>query len=238
MKKTIPRRCAVSGGIVVCLVTLVLLVVPGVAGAYTFDLTDARDWARSHYDNRLYQNDYYDCMCTAFVSLTYRKGADAPFRDVGYFHDHAWWVDPDACGPDVVVMWHTDSWTAAKNFNDFYAGWAPSGTSWTRVTSHRCSIAPVEDDRWSGGHIVFYHDAEGGATDGGNTWNYYHSAVIYARHMQTTYAGHGWGTCKVERTGQQDGSHYRDPSFVNMADHRSIDYRKARFVSISTLVND
>jgi hypothetical protein len=218
-------------------VTLVLLVVPGAAGAYTFDLTDARDWAQSHYDNRLYQNDYYNCICTVLVSLTYRKGAGAPFRREGYYADDAWWVDPDACGWDVVVMWRSPSWVFAKDFNGFYAGWAPSGTSWIQKTSHRCSIAPVEDDRWSGGHVVFYHNTVGGTTDGGNSWDYYHTAVIYARHMRTTYAGNGWGTCKVERTGIQD-SPYRNPCFLNLADRHSIDYRKARFVSVSTLVND
>lgn len=101
-------------------------------------------------------------------------------------------------------------------------------------------MAPQEDDRWAGGHIVFYHDAD---SQGNNSTNYFHMGVIYARHGYSTYAhdkgmSNCYGTCKVDWTGAGDNPWYRTPNFINLADRYSSSDRYYYFVQVNTLVNN
>lgn len=59
--------------------------------------------------------------------------------------------------------------------------------------------------------------------------------LIYARHAESVDHRGWYGTCKVDRTG--DSNVYHGPNFINLRDHRSLDYRKTVFVQVNTLVN-
>lgn len=205
------------------------------ARAYTFNLTNARDWARAHYNDRLYTTDRINCWCTGLVSCTYRFGASVPQGGGNPPSPAAWWSDPDDWGRDTGPTWWSDSWFAAKYFRDHFNGYEPSGTTWVRQTMHLCWNAAQEDDRWSGGHVVFYH----GQKDGACKYDYSHSAIIYGRHVRSAFGGR-YGTCKVERTGNEgppDGP-YRNCNLINLSDRKSEAYRKSHYVQVNTLVNN
>lgn len=226
------HRVAVTVGLAV-VVSTGLAVFASTACAFTFNLTDARDWARAHYNDRLYLSDYQNGICTGLVSCTYRFGASVPRGHVGYNDTAAWWSDPDDWGSDVGPTWWSDTWFAAQNFRNHFNSYEPSGTTWTRKTRHRCSAAPDSDDRWSGGHVVFYHHTDANLDI---VVDYFHSAVIYGRNVNSAFS-EGNGTCKVERTGPGESPPYRNCNFINLK-REGAAYRQLYFVQVNTLVNN
>mgnify|MGYP005866931061 CR=1 FL=1 len=230
---------ACRGGPVVVLLLFLALLLPPSASPYAFHHQKARNWVQEHYDDTLYSGAYYNEMCTCLVSLAYRKGAGVPFRHYGYYDISAFWSDPDSWGSSVVLMYRSPSWVACDLFRDHFNDYPPAGNDWIRVTRHRCSAAPDEDDRWAGGHVVFYHNTVDGEAGGACANDYFHTGMIYARHTQSYYANMlgylPYGTCKVERT---SGEVYRPPNLINLRDRCSSIYRQSHFVQVNTLVYD
>lgn len=203
--------------------------------AFAFSRTGTRDWVQANYFKKFY-SDSNNVVCTTMCSLSYRFGGGVPRvvksdpqNDAGFYSN------PDGWGSSVDLLEHSNSWTFNPAFRDHFQNHAPSGTDWTRVTRHRCNVAPDEDDRWSGGHIVFYHGSVNNSPTGASKQDYFHGAVIYARHTESVFERGWWGTCKVDRTG--DSKVYMGPNFINLRDHTTLDYRKRHFVQVNTLVN-
>ena len=231
------------------LVLAIMVTIPGIAvlsppcaKSYAFHHQDARDWVRAHYNARMYGNDFWNDKCTCMVSLAYRKGAGVPFRRVGYYAADAFWVDPDSWGASVPgPNFYSPSWVNVKAFRDFFNSYPPQGNVWRRVTNHRCSAAPTEDDRWSGGYVVFYHHSVDNRPDGACAFDYYHTGMIYGRHVRSWYGSMPYGTCKVERTSDEV---YRDSNLINLKDRfpnvggQPHPTRKKNFVQVNTLVYD
>lgn len=130
-------------------ILLAAMLVPASASGYAFHKESARDWVQANFYKTLYNQQYYDRTCTCLVSLAYRKGAGVPFRDYGDNDTEAWWVDPDASGGAVVLMYRSPSWVNVGEFRNHFNSYPPAGNDWIRVTRHRCSVAPDSDDRWA-----------------------------------------------------------------------------------------
>lgn len=213
------------------------LLVPATAGAYAFHKEDARDWVQANFYKSLYSLDYYDRTCTCLVSLAYRKGAGVPFRDYGDNDTEAWWVDPDAWGGTVVLMYRSPSWVNVGEFRDHFNSYPPAGNDWIRITLHRCSVAPTSDTRWAGGYVTFYHHSVDLEPTGACTYDYFHVGMIYARNVQSWYDSDPdcYGTCKVDRSPEIA---YRGPNLINLKDRILLAERKTCFVQVNTLVYD
>ncbi len=231
------KAIAFRGGHVAVLLLFLALLFPQAAVPYAFHHESAREWVQAHYDDDLYSGTYYDGICVVLASLAYRKGADVPFRHYGYYDTEAFWSDPDSWGSSVVLMYRSPSWVAGDVFRDHFNDYPPQGNDWVRITRHRCFYAPDEDDRWSGGYVVFYHHSVDNEPNGDCMNDYYHTAVIYARHVQSYFGNNPYGTCKVDRTSGEDLP-YRDPNLINLSDREDQDFRKTRFVQVNTLVYD
>ena len=235
MKST--HRAVACRGVTVALVAATLLLCA--SPAFGFSLTGTRDWVQSNYYKTFYL-DSNNPVCTALCSLSYRHGGNVPRvvrsdpqDDAGFYSNTN--TGPDDWGSGVDLLDRSNSWLLTTAFRDHFQNHAPSGTDWTRVTNHRCSVAPDQDDRWAGGHIVFYHNSVNNLPTGASTQNYFHGAVIYARHVESAFVGGLWGTCKVDRTGNADI--YREPNLINLRDRQNLDYRQRHFVQVNTLVN-
>ena len=228
-------NCSRAGGFCVAGLFILLLFVlcPTSAGAYAFHKENARDWVQAHYDDDLYSGTYYDPVCTCLVSLAYRKGAGVPFRHYGYYDVQAFWSDPDSWGSSVVLMYRSPSWVNVHEFRNHFNGYPPQGNDWVRITRHRCSVAPDEDQRWYGGHVVFYHHSVDNEETGECSNDYYHVGMIYARHVQSYYGSKPFGTCKVDRS---EGEIWRHPNLINLRERVGSIERKKHFVQVNTLV--
>lgn len=232
------RTGRVFAGVVVMVAAGLVLFAPP-ASAFNFDLTDARDWARAHYNDRLYESDNENGICCVLLSLAYRKGAGVPFRNQPQNNYSAWWVVPDSWGGSVSYTSCSNSWHYAHSFWSHFEGYEPSGTTWVQKTRHKCYYAPTSDGRWSGGHVVFYHhaDSQGNVIlDPGPNGGYFHSAVIYGRNVDSAF-GEGNGTCKVERTGLTSSPFYRNCNFINLQ-RKTTSERLYTFVQVNTLTNN
>jgi len=174
------------------------------------------------------------------VSLAYRKGAGVPFRHEGWLDRQAFWVQPDAWGSSVAgPTGYSPSWVNVHEFRNHFNDYPPAGNDWIRITNHRCSVAPTEDDRWAGGYVTFYHHSVDNSPTGACSYDYFHVGMIYARHVRSWYGSLPYGTCKVERT---SGAVYRNPNLINLKDRypnvggEPNSYRKKNFVMVNTLV--
>jgi hypothetical protein len=232
-RRVVVRRTAVLG----LAVAAMMLFTAGTASA--FSLTGTRDWVQANYYKTFY-SDSNNSVCTTMCSLSYRLGGGVPRvyksnpqDDAGFYSNTS--AGNDQWGPGVDLLEHSNSWTFNPSFRDHLQNHAPSGTDWTRVTLHRCSAAPAEDTRWSGGHITFYHTSVGGSPTGESSQDYFHGAVIYARHTESVYHRGWWGTCKVDRS---PGAPYYGPNFINLQDRYDLMSRRRQFVQVNTLVNN
>ncbi len=215
-------------------VLAVCLLLPQTAAAYDFSRADVRDWVQANYWKPFYC-DSWNHQCTVMCSCSYRFGAGVPrVWMADNTNDAAFFSTPDLWGSTVDVTSASHSWGFVKIFRDHFYYHPPSGTSFERTGRWRCSVCAVESTAWYGGDITFYHSA---LSDGSCAADYYHGAVIYARHVESDYDRGSYGTCKVDRTGSPD-PYYLGPNFINLSDRYNSSAREQLFVQVNTLVNN
>lgn len=242
-------RCLVLGLIVASGSTLFGLTIgSSSAVAYSFDRLGVRDWTQDNYNTSyLYQQGSgLNDVCQVLPSLAYRAGGGVP-RAVGTPTNNIqyWYTTPDSWGSTVNPTVVSYSWTNVKGFRDHFLYYPPSGTSFTRISRHRASVAPDKREGWLGGCVVFYHHARanGDPPDPPEDYPslaYYHAALIYAQNTTSAYKTYTQtyvtGTCKVDRS--LSSPYYTYRNLINLRDRYPKSEREDIFVQVNTLVDN